>query len=248
MYTAPASTQPPSRAPTLLTTPAYFSEFMPLQSQPRTAATEFVLLASGPSPETSISIAKFNDGSNAVEPANWQHPIFLTRENKDGKEVNVRRAPLDSDVPLAQRLEYQKMVQKNKRQLTWRIEDVQKANNFIGAVEGHGAGPYVLFKKEEGNVFRVIPVEEWFVFKRKSKLKALTIEEAEALMKATKPGEKMQTKSTKKEKEDREAAGDDVVLNDQGFSAFGDAVVSKSNFQELDNEEDDNKKKKKTRQ
>jgi len=213
-----------------------------------TATTEFLLLASGPSPDSSTNIAKFNDGSHSVEPANWQHPIFLTRENKDGKEVNVRRAPLDTDVPLGQRVEYRKMVQKNKRQLNWRIEDAQKANSFIGAVEGISAGPYALFKKEEGNVFRVIPVEEWFTFKRKSKLKALTIEEAEALMKASKPGEKMQTKNTIKEKEDKEAAGDDVVLNDQRFSAFGDAVVSNSNFQDMGDEEDDNKKKKKKRQ
>ena len=97
-----------------------------------------------------LNIARFYDSSQAaVNLANWQQPVFVVRESKDGKEVPFRRTSSDAqNLTMQQRQLLRKQTLNARRALTWRVEDAAKKNCFLGNVEGGAAGAYVLFKKE----------------------------------------------------------------------------------------------------
>lgn len=71
---------------------------------------------------------------------------------------------------------------KDTRTAGWVIEDQEGKNKFVGTFEGGQQSTYMLLVKNRHNdEFSVMPVEQWFRFKKPLAYRTLTLEEAEDL-------------------------------------------------------------------
>ncbi|OQR81603.1 hypothetical protein THRCLA_23337 [Thraustotheca clavata] len=71
---------------------------------------------------------------------------------------------------------------KDNRIKNWIIEDNDSQAKFTGTVEGGVTSTYMLMvKTPHKNEFQVVPVEQWFRFKKPLSYRTLTLEEAEEL-------------------------------------------------------------------
>ncbi|KDO34224.1 hypothetical protein SPRG_19062 [Saprolegnia parasitica CBS 223.65] len=69
---------------------------------------------------------------------------------------------------------------KDNRIKNWIIEDNESKTKFTGTVEGGVTSTYMLMvKTPHKNEFQVVPVEQWFRFKKPLNYRTLTLEEAE---------------------------------------------------------------------
>jgi len=86
------------------------------------------------------------------------------------------------------------------------MEDASKKNVFNAYFEGDQSNrydsassyKYVILKSipEKNNTFRVIPVDDWYTFKREQTNPTLSLEEAEKMMKERMKGERGQSNTT----------------------------------------------------
>jgi len=171
---------------------------------PSTNYIEYQLLASGPICDRTFSVSNFMvDGP--IELKNWQQPIHIARSGTDTK---TRKLPLpDPNQPPQKRQEARKNIQKSRRGFPFHLEDASKKNVFNGHMEldqsnrfePNQSNKYVIFKRENG-VFKVIPCDDWYSFKRESKNIPLSYEDAERILKERVKGERNSEKDKDKEK------------------------------------------------
>lgn len=67
----------------------------------------------------------------------------------------------------------------------WLLEDFDAQHSFVGKLEGGQSSNYVFFVNQ-GDEFRIIPVNKWYRFQSKLSYHTLTLEEAETQMAARK--------------------------------------------------------------
>jgi len=200
---------------------------MSVQPQSTTRELHYQLLASGPLPDRTYTVANFIvDGPSNIDLSNWQSPIHIARAGNDTK---TRRLPQpDPSHPPEKRQEARKTIQKSRRGYPFHLEDASKKNCFNGHLEleqsnkfePEQSNKYVIFKSENG-VFKVIPCDDWYSFKREPKNTPLPLEEAERILKEQKKGERGE-KGEKAEK----AAEKPTTVEPKMNNKFRDKIVS----------------------
>lgn len=100
---------------------------------------------------------------------------------------------------------------KDTRTAGWVIEDKDGKNKFNGVFEGGQSSTYMLLVKNRHNdEFSVIPVEQWFRFKKPLNYRTLTLEEAEDLNNEKKRAVERWLMKHKLAGEDKDDNGDTV--------------------------------------
>lgn len=106
----------------------------------------------------------------------------------------------------------------------WLLEDFDAQHSFVGKLEGGQSSNYVFFVNQ-GDEFRIIPVNKWYRFQPKLSYHTLTLEEAESQMAARKKDDVsrwlMKNRTQKTSEEDVSSSGPKMlklaekVLNDE---------------------------------
>ncbi|EFA78588.1 transcription initiation factor IIF subunit alpha [Heterostelium album PN500] len=87
----------------------------------------------------------------------------------------------------------------NPKTIPWRLEDSEGNNAFQGMIEGNQASSYFVFMFQSDHTIKAVPCSDWYTFRMRKDIEALTIEEAEAFMsKKTKEREDWNGRMTKK--------------------------------------------------
>lgn len=101
---------------------------------------------------------------------------------------------------------------KDTRTAGWVIEDQEGKNKFVGAFEGGQQSTYMLLVKNRHNdEFSVMPVEQWFRFKKPLNYRTLTLDEAEDLNNEKKRAVERWLMKHKLAGEDKPDAGGDAI-------------------------------------
>lgn len=108
-------------------------------------------------------------------------PVMMYREPEKvfEEDENEKKEEIGYNPALRKR---RRRRRKDSRTAGWVIEDSQGKNAYNGAHEGGQASTYMLLIKNRHNdEFNVIPVEQWFRFKKPLGYRTLTLEEAEEM-------------------------------------------------------------------
>nr|CCA26276.1 conserved hypothetical protein [Albugo laibachii Nc14] len=108
-------------------------------------------------------------------------PVMMYREPEKvfEEDENEKKEEIGYNPALRKR---RRRRRKDSRTAGWVIEDSEGKNAYNGAHEGGQASTYMLLIKNRHNdEFNVIPVEQWFRFKKPLGYRTLTLEEAEEM-------------------------------------------------------------------
>ncbi|TDH69050.1 hypothetical protein CCR75_004581 [Bremia lactucae] len=126
------------------------------------------------------NIARF-DVPNPPTFSKCAQPVMMYREPErvDDEEEKEDDAPVGFNPALRKR---RRRRRKNTRTAGWIIEDSEGKNKFIGTFEGGQSSTYMLLVKNRHNEeFSLMPVEQWFRFKKPLNYRTLTLDEAEEM-------------------------------------------------------------------
>eukprot|EP01133_Synstelium_polycarpum_P003722 gene3722-4291_t len=70
----------------------------------------------------------------------------------------------------------------NPKTIPWRMEDSDGTHQFQGMIEGNQASSYFLFMFQSDGSIKAVPCADWYTFRLRKDIDALSIEEAEAFM------------------------------------------------------------------
>ncbi|KAG6966481.1 hypothetical protein JG688_00006758 [Phytophthora aleatoria] len=138
-------------------------------------------------------------------------PVMMYREPErvDEEEEKEDEAPVGYNPALRKR---RRRRRKDTRTAGWVIEDSEGKNKFNGSFEGGQSSTYMLLVKNRHNdEFSVIPVEQWFRFKKPLNYRTLTLEEAEEMNNEKKRAVERWLMKHKLAGEDKNDAGGDTV-------------------------------------
>ncbi|KAF1782234.1 Transcription Factor IIF, Rap30/Rap74, interaction [Phytophthora cactorum] len=138
-------------------------------------------------------------------------PVMMYREPErvDEEEEKEDEAPVGYNPALRKR---RRRRRKDTRTAGWVIEDSEGKNKFNGTFEGGQSSTYMLLVKNRHNdEFSVIPVEQWFRFKKPLNYRTLTLEEAEEMNNEKKRAVERWLMKHKLAGEDKNDAGGDTV-------------------------------------
>uniref|UniRef100_A0AAV1UX46 Transcription initiation factor IIF subunit alpha n=1 Tax=Peronospora matthiolae TaxID=2874970 RepID=A0AAV1UX46_9STRA len=156
----------------------------------RTSASAAAPGAPGPATETLVlratpSIKRYNiarfDVPELPNFSSCAQPVMMYREPErvDDEEEKDDEAPVGFNPALRKR---RRRRRKDTRTAGWVIEDSAGQNKFNGTFEGGQSSTYMLLVKNRHNdEFSVMPVEQWFRFKKPLNYRTLTLEEAEEM-------------------------------------------------------------------
>lgn len=117
---------------------------------------------------------------------------------------------------------------KDTRTAGWVIEDQEGKNKFNGVFEGGQSSTYMLLVKNRHNdEFSVMPVEQWFRFKKPLNYRTLTLEEAEDLNNEKKRAVERWLMKHKLAGDDKNESGDTVSAPRVRTGAIGGARAKK---------------------
>ncbi|TYZ68662.1 hypothetical protein PybrP1_002389 [[Pythium] brassicae (nom. inval.)] len=134
----------------------------------------------------------------------FREPERVIEDDEDGKEDEV----VGYNPALRKR---RRRRRKDTRTAGWVIEDQDGATKFNGVFEGGQASTYMLLVKNRHNdEFSVMPVEQWFRFKKPLNYRTLTLEEAEDLNNEKKRAVERWLMKHKLAGDDKADAGDTV--------------------------------------
>lgn len=134
----------------------------------------------------------------------FREPERVVEEDEDGKEDE----PAGYNPALRKR---RRRRRKDTRTAGWVIEDQDGKTKFNGVFEGGQSSTYMLLVKNRHNdEFSVMPVEQWFRFKKPLGYRTLTLEEAEDLNNEKKRAVERWLMKHKLAGEDKSDAGDTV--------------------------------------
>ncbi|CAI5715112.1 unnamed protein product [Hyaloperonospora brassicae] len=146
--------------------------------------------AAPPEPETLVlratpSIKRYNiarfDVPELPHFSACAQPVMMYREPErvDDEDEKDDDAPVGFNPALRKR---RRRRRKDTRTAGWIIEDSAGQNKFNGTFEGGQSSTYMLLVKNRHNdEFSVMPVEQWFRFKKPLNYRTLTLEEAEEM-------------------------------------------------------------------
>ncbi|OWZ22194.1 hypothetical protein PHMEG_0003132 [Phytophthora megakarya] len=137
-------------------------------------------------------------------------PVMMYREpERVDEEEEKEEEPVGYNPALRKR---RRRRRKDTRTAGWVIEDSEGKNKFNGTFEGGQASTYMLLVKNRHNdEFSVMPVEQWFRFKKPLNYRTLTLEEAEEMNNEKKRAVERWLMKHKLAGEDKgDAAGDTV--------------------------------------
>ncbi|ETN17198.1 hypothetical protein F441_18750 [Phytophthora nicotianae CJ01A1] len=138
-------------------------------------------------------------------------PVMMYREPErvDEEEEKEDEAPVGYNPALRKR---RRRRRKDTRTAGWVIEDSEGKNKFNGTFEGGQSSTYMLLVKNRHNdEFSVMPVEQWFRFKKPLNYRTLTLEEAEEMNNEKKRAVERWLMKHKLAGEDKNDAGGDTV-------------------------------------
>ncbi|GMF30817.1 unnamed protein product [Phytophthora fragariaefolia] len=142
-------------------------------------STETLVLRATPSIKR-YNIARF-DVPELPRFSACAQPVMMYREPErvDEEEEKEDEAPVGYNPALRKR---RRRRRKDTRTAGWVIEDSEGKNKFNGTFEGGQSSTYMLLVKNRHNdEFSVMPVEQWFRFKKPLSYRTLTLEEAEEM-------------------------------------------------------------------
>ena len=126
----------------------------------------------------------------------------------------------------------------------WLLEDFDAQHSFVGKLEGGQSSNYVFFVNQ-GDEFRIIPVNKWYRFQSKLSYHTLTLEEAESQMAARKKDDVsrwlMKNRPAQKSSEEEIASGSaepklvklaEKVLNDENEQRRRQAQIRRSKIED----------------
>ncbi|EGZ30377.1 hypothetical protein PHYSODRAFT_310315 [Phytophthora sojae] len=173
------------------------------------ADTETLVLRATPSIKR-YNIARF-DLPELPRFSACAQPVMMYREPErvDEEEEKEDEAPMGYNPALRKR---RRRRRKDTRTAGWVIEDSEGKNKFNGTFEGGQSSTYMLLAKNRHNdEFSVMPVEQWFRFKKPLNYRTLTLEEAEEMNNEKKRAVERWLMKHKLAGEDKpDAAGDTV--------------------------------------
>ncbi|KAK1947058.1 Transcription initiation factor IIF subunit alpha [Phytophthora citrophthora] len=107
-------------------------------------------------------------------------PVMMYREpERVDEEEEKEEEPVGYNPALRKR---RRRRRRDTRTAGWVIEDSEGKNKFNGTFEGGQSSTYMLLVKNRHNdEFSVMPVEQWFRFKKPLNYRTLTLEEAEEM-------------------------------------------------------------------
>ncbi|CAI5732337.1 unnamed protein product [Peronospora destructor] len=145
---------------------------------PSTSATETLVLRATPSIKR-YNIARF-DVPELPRFSSCAQPVMMCREpERVDEEDEKEEEPVGFNPALRKR---RRRRRKDTRTAGWVIEDSEGKNKFNGTFEGGQSSTYMLLIKNRHNdEFSVMPVEQWFRFKKPLNYRTLTLEEAEEM-------------------------------------------------------------------
>ncbi|KAG7399844.1 hypothetical protein PHYBOEH_007843 [Phytophthora boehmeriae] len=179
-------------------------------ASPSSVETETLVLRATPSIKR-YNIARF-DTPELPRFSACAQPVMMYREPErvpDEDEEKEDEAPIGYNPALRKR---RRRRRKDTRTAGWVIEDAEAKNKFNGTFEGGQSSTYMLLVKNRHNdEFSVMPVEQWFRFKKPLNYRTLTLEEAEEMNNEKKRAVERWLMKHKLAGEDKnEAAGDTV--------------------------------------
>jgi hypothetical protein len=172
------------------------------------ADTETMVLRATPSIKR-YNIARF-DLPQLPRLASCAQPVMMYREpERVDDEEDKEEEPVGWNPALRKR---RRRRRKDTRTRGWVIEDSEGKNKYNGTFEGGQASTYMLLVKNRHNdEFSVIPVEQWFRFKKPLNYRTLTLEEAEEMNNEKKRAVERWLMKHKLAGEDKPDAGGDTV-------------------------------------
>jgi hypothetical protein len=137
-------------------------------------------------------------------------PVMMYREPE--RVIEDEEDKFDAEVGYNQALRKRPRRRRtDTRTAGWVIEDKDGKNKFNGVFEGGQSSTYMLLVKNRHNdEFSVIPVEQWFRFKKPLNYRTLTLEEAEDLNNEKKRAVERWLMKHKLAGEDKNDSGDTV--------------------------------------
>ncbi|GMF23666.1 unnamed protein product [Phytophthora lilii] len=197
---------------TNLSPPQHASPFAKMSRSTRTppaaAETETLVLRATPSIKR-YNIARF-DLPELPRFGSCAQPVMMYREpERVDDEEDKEEEPVGYNPALRKR---RRRRRKDTRMAGWVIEDSDGKTKFNGTFEGGQASTYMLLVKNRHNdEFSVMPVEQWFRFKKPLSYRTLTLEEAEEMNNEKKRAVERWLMKHKLAGEDKpDAAGDTV--------------------------------------
>jgi hypothetical protein len=124
------------------------------------------------------SIANF-DGSVLPRFNQFPQPVLMYQEPEVPDEEEE-----EEEKPAAVFRKKRPYKRRNNRTRSWVVEDADHKNKFVGSLEGgqaSRASMYMLLVKGADDEFQVIPIDQWYRFKKALPYTPLTLEEAEEL-------------------------------------------------------------------
>ncbi|CEG50186.1 transcription initiation factor iif subunit alpha-like isoform x2 [Plasmopara halstedii] len=172
------------------------------------AEMETLVLRATPSIKR-YNIARF-DVPNPPRFSSCPQPVMMYREpERVDEEEKEDDAPVGFDPALRKR---RRRRRKDNRTAGWVIEDSEGKNKFHGTFEGGQSSTYMLLVKNRHNdEFNVMPVEQWFRFKKPLNYRTLTLEEAEEMNNEKKRAVERWLMKHKLAGEDKNDTGGDTV-------------------------------------
>ncbi|CAH0480920.1 unnamed protein product [Peronospora belbahrii] len=143
-----------------------------------TSEIETLVLRATPSIKR-YNIARF-DVPELPRFSSCAQPVMMYREpERVDEEEEKEEEPVGYNPALRKR---RRRRRKDTRTAGWVIEDSEGKNKFNGTFEGGQSSTYMLLVKNRHNdEFSVMPVEQWFRFKKPLNYRTLTLEEAEEM-------------------------------------------------------------------
>lgn len=123
--------------------------------------------------------------------------------------------------------------------LPWHLEDFDNKSTWVGSYEDAMSHQYAVLAHGEDGKFRMMPLEKWYKFTPKHKVKTYTAEEAEKAMNAKAKPDRWATQiEAKREKDSRERAFGAIQRGLYVGNTKGDEGMKAEQVDQLDFEED----------
>lgn len=178
-----ASSRPPNQPNSNSTTPPSFTEYK-LKMSPMAVSHNVMALHSSTAKLTDFTqpIRMFRDKDSALiqeAPKPADTPVALTSTGAVKLPVGGSKLAKKKTRVIYQGDEDNEDEHNRETEsVPWLLEDYDGQHSFVGKLEGGQKSNYVFFVNQ-GDEFRIIPVNKWYRFQPKLSYHTLTIEEAE---------------------------------------------------------------------
>lgn len=158
----------------------------------------------------------------------------------------AKKQPKQKEKPQGTKVSHGPRTEKQKREselryeeaLPWHLEDADGKNVWVGQYEAPLSDTKVAIMFKEGK-FVVVPLEKWYKFtSKRSAVNALTIEQAEAVMKKKAPVARWAMRDAQREQVERAMADSRTIMNGGGMVKLESRTYMQSSRREKEDQDD----------